>query len=525
MRVHLYTHLRIYHLEGFVSEITVFPDLMTVFALPEIVKTFTEILQSNASTPVSLVYDTTFNLGDFYVSPLVFRHVLFEGNPWIPLAFLIHDRKLQKCHNRLFEVLADKMPLLKSKKIAFITDREPALTKAVLKHFPRMQVLHCWNHLKRDFKEELRKLGAVQSEVSVYLSDWRQMAQSETLEDFNSTYEKLTSKWSANVKAYFDKRLKEDLMTYSGRWVIEEIPGLYDPFSGITNNPSESINAVLKRMTGWQELPVDCMMLSLYHIQNYYNLEIQRGHAGLGNYQLKTKYKEAKIDKDEIIIPNKVVEPGEIITYEKSVISDAVRPKKLNKKQNVIDNTDLSSRSPPAETKDDTDTSPCSPPAETISPVENHNLPSCSLKFKDMIDSESDNEESPQKIRDNNISQKSLAKFVLDNNGVMHVPECEAYIVKGHNEKKYCVTLHPETCQCPSMSRCYHILAVRMFVGLPIDDCHSEVSLRSLSKRSLKRSDKKSGRKRPRKNDVDISVTPAPDSLHEEMKKTPKSEK
>ncbi|XP_078310197.1 uncharacterized protein LOC144618313 [Crassostrea virginica] len=137
-----------------------------------------------------------------------------------------------------------------------------------------------------------------------------------------------------------------------------------------------------------------------------------------------------------------------------------------------------------------------------------------------MIDSESDNEESPQKIRDNNISQKSLAKFVLDNNGVMHVPECEAYIVKGHNEKKYCVT-----CQCPSMSRCYHILAVRMFVGLPIDDCHSEVSLRSLSKRSLKRSDKKSGRKRPRKNDVDISVTPAPDSLHEEMKKTPKSKK
>ena len=54
-----------YQLEGFVSEITVFPDLMSLFALPEIVKTFTEILQSNASTPVSLVYDTTFNLGDF----------------------------------------------------------------------------------------------------------------------------------------------------------------------------------------------------------------------------------------------------------------------------------------------------------------------------------------------------------------------------------------------------------------------------------------------------------------------------
>ena len=54
----------------------------------------------------------------------------------------------------------------------------------------------------------------------------------------------------------------------------------------------------------------NCMMLSLYHLQNYYYLEIQRGRAGLENYQLKTKYKEAKIDKDEIIIPNKVVKPG-----------------------------------------------------------------------------------------------------------------------------------------------------------------------------------------------------------------------
>ena len=95
-----------------------------------------------------------------------------------------------------------------------------------------------------------------------------------------------------------------------------------------------------------------------------------------------------------------------------------------------------------------------------------------------MTDSELDKEESPQKIRDNNICQKS---------------RCHAAII-------------------------YYLFAC-------LSAFHSEVSLRSLSKGSLKRSDKKSGRKRPRKNDVDISVTPAPDSLHEEMKKTPKSKK
>lgn len=206
-----------HHLDGFVAEITVYPDLLTIFALPEIMDTFIELLQSNADSPVCLVYDTTFNLGDFYVSPLVFRHVLFESTPWIPLAFLIHDRKLQKCHNRLFEFLAERVPILKTKKIPFITDREPALTKAVERFFPNIQVLHCWNHLKRDFKEELRKLGADPSEIGVYLSDWRKMAQSEDESQFQESYKLLTAKWAEGAKSYFDRHMRKDLTSYSGR--------------------------------------------------------------------------------------------------------------------------------------------------------------------------------------------------------------------------------------------------------------------------------------------------------------------
>ena len=109
--------------------------------------------------------------------------------------------------------------------------------------------------------------------------------------------------------------------------------------------------------------------------------------------------------------------------------------------------------------------------------------------------------------------QKSLARYVIDNGGVTHVPQCEAFVVNGNNDRKYCVTLNPEKCQCPSSSTCYHIIAVKMFVGLPVNDVPREVNLRTLSKRSLKRSDKKSGRKRPRANDLDPIVIPAPDSI------------
>jgi len=40
-----------------------------------------------------LSYDTTFQLGDFYVSVLCFRHTLFKEAPVIPAAFLVHERK------------------------------------------------------------------------------------------------------------------------------------------------------------------------------------------------------------------------------------------------------------------------------------------------------------------------------------------------------------------------------------------------------------------------------------------------
>jgi hypothetical protein len=92
-----------YQLNGFISEMLVYPDLLVVVALPEIIETFKDIIELKSDEPVYLVYDTTFNLGDCYVSPIVFKHVLFEESPLVPLAFLIHERKHAKWHQLLFK--------------------------------------------------------------------------------------------------------------------------------------------------------------------------------------------------------------------------------------------------------------------------------------------------------------------------------------------------------------------------------------------------------------------------------------
>ena len=46
------------------------------------------------TTEQCLSYDTTFQLGDFYVSALIFRHITFRENPCMPsLLILLQSRE------------------------------------------------------------------------------------------------------------------------------------------------------------------------------------------------------------------------------------------------------------------------------------------------------------------------------------------------------------------------------------------------------------------------------------------------
>ena len=69
------------------------------------------------------------------------------------------------------------------------------------------------------------------------------------------------------------------MRTTLGRFVLEPLR-IYHPFTGVTNNQSESFNATLKRLQGWREVPLDSIVLTLYHLQGFFHNEIQRGFIG-----------------------------------------------------------------------------------------------------------------------------------------------------------------------------------------------------------------------------------------------------
>ena len=91
-------HELAYDLGSFVKIITTYPDFIIVCGLDEILQDLEMVLKVDSDLPQLLSYDTTFQLGDFNLSPLLYRHVTFKKSPVVPALFLIHERKFQDVH-------------------------------------------------------------------------------------------------------------------------------------------------------------------------------------------------------------------------------------------------------------------------------------------------------------------------------------------------------------------------------------------------------------------------------------------
>ena len=134
--------------------------------------------------PKILSYDTTFQLGDFYVSSLLFRHSLFSEHPCIPATFLLHERKLTETHIELFKETIKQIPSLKKASIPIVTDRERSILNAIKKEIPMSKMLYCWNHIFRDVRLWCRKHGAPSSDITVYVGDVQQLFHSINEEEY-----------------------------------------------------------------------------------------------------------------------------------------------------------------------------------------------------------------------------------------------------------------------------------------------------------------------------------------------------
>jgi len=121
-------------------------NMCVVAGILDMITDFQEVTRH--STPV-LYYDTTFCLGDFYVSALLYRNDIFEGAPVMPLLLLVHKRRTTESHELVLKWLRR---LTGVSTAIFVVDREVAITRAIDSVFPQSTVVYCWNHILGDVR-------------------------------------------------------------------------------------------------------------------------------------------------------------------------------------------------------------------------------------------------------------------------------------------------------------------------------------------------------------------------------------
>jgi len=291
----------------FIRKFDLVPRLLLYILDENLKDQFEEITSLAKDSPVQILYDTTFNLGDFYVSPLIFRHSFFIGDKIVPLAFFIHDSKYQFDHEQFFAFLQKEIPSLKTSNVVFITDREFDVQKFI----PNASQLFCWNHLIKNVERWLISNGADAQQRQAYLSDMYKLLKQPSEEMFFETKSILCDTWNPDFLTYFEKQIQSAVINHAGRWVIDRY-GIYSPTEGITSNAAESFNNILKTWQDWREMPLDCLVLQLHYLCKFYAREVDRGLHGQGDFLLKTDFRPKDIfylsTHEAIVQPEKILE-------------------------------------------------------------------------------------------------------------------------------------------------------------------------------------------------------------------------
>lgn len=80
----LYMNKRKGEKEEFIRHFSIHPTIL-VHLIPQSLLDSLELVLKISLDKVVLHYDTVFNIGDYYLSMLMFRHSLFKHNPVVPL--------------------------------------------------------------------------------------------------------------------------------------------------------------------------------------------------------------------------------------------------------------------------------------------------------------------------------------------------------------------------------------------------------------------------------------------------------
>lgn len=193
--------------EEFVREVVGAPEPRCVLANKRQINDIISFCCVDRPNNCVLGVDRTFNLGEFYVTFTVYRHLALEDRSGMHPLFLgpslVHHRKLYSSYKHLPQVLGNIDPATKLIK-AFGTDDEVNVYTALKDEWVEADHLSCFIHMRRNVERKLRDLGIKGGEVSKFLAeifDENGILDAESPLEFDARLQSLEVVWNDREQA------------------------------------------------------------------------------------------------------------------------------------------------------------------------------------------------------------------------------------------------------------------------------------------------------------------------------------
>ncbi|XP_053374086.1 uncharacterized protein LOC128546783 [Mercenaria mercenaria] len=255
--------------------------------------------------------DKTYNLGDFHVTPTVFKDlsVIRQETQQHPITFgptFIHTNSNAKTYSSFFHDIADNLTQEEINNLVIGSDEEKSFKIAIERCLPGATHTLCTRHLRQNTNRYLEdhvgypKQERQQITSAIYGEDGLTFtgdmdAFQYKLERLNEKIETLDSKvGDKKFKPYFSDRLlpvlKSQVIEPCNKGKIER---------GWTNNNCESANHILKSATGWKQTDLPKFINLFNDIVKGENIERCRAICGRGDFRLHDTFTHHQTDIDK----------------------------------------------------------------------------------------------------------------------------------------------------------------------------------------------------------------------------------
>ena len=303
------------HLEDkdkkFIRDVKVFPEPAIVVATDQQLYDI-ERFCCNPNEFSILTIDPTFTLGDFDVTPTTHRNLLLQckrtkKSPVLLGPTLIHYRKTFSTYLFFASCMISLNKNLQGL-LAFGADGEAPLADAFALEFKKSVRLTCFNHVRRNIKDEMHKLGIpeeLQTEIlndifgkrigSTFLTG---LVDSQSAIAYEEKLASLMNKWSlyddeeedpgplTKFCSWFDV-YKKEVIRDTMLLPVREKAGLGSPPEPFYNNASECINNVIKVKVDYKKNELPVFISKLLELIGEQQQEAEKAIVGSGKFTMR----------------------------------------------------------------------------------------------------------------------------------------------------------------------------------------------------------------------------------------------